>query len=70
MGFNVARGTGRACCKVCDKPILKGEMRVEFYGYKVSQQAHLSCITGLAEEIEFKEKIEKYGEKTNVSTTL
>ena len=62
MGFSVSRGvSGRACCQVCNKPIAKGEMKVDFWGYKVSQQAHLKCITGLAEEVEFKEKIEKHG---------
>jgi hypothetical protein len=56
MGFSVSRGvSGRACCQICNKPIAKGEMKVDFWGYKVSQQAHLKCITELKIKIIEKE---------------
>ena len=40
MSFGINLGTGRAYCRFCRKPILKGQICIKVSGYQLSGQVH------------------------------
>ena len=44
MGLHMRRmmGTGRATCKICDKPILPGQLAIKVTGFRTEGSCHAS----------------------------
>lgn len=54
MSWNVAFGSGRATCRICDKTIKKDELQVKVTaggGYNtVERSVHLECLNRLGDD--------------------